>query len=246
MICRTHINLSRIWHQLKCPKSCGAVSSSLVIGYVCLGADLHLPMDEMVGDQLQGCHLNGTVFGGATLIPGVSGNAISFNGNDQYVDYGRHDSCLTNAGLCSDGITWAFWLYLRAESYAFVVTSGSGFLTDETGFSFAIHGGPKLHIVVKSTDTKWQWLQSGTFLLFEWIHVAMTWGNLNGFTVYINGQEVGGSGDIATDTYSGNSRFNLGRSTGGDKYADVAIDELLVWYCIKPPSFIANIYHAYN
>ena len=198
----------------------------------------------MVDDQLQGFHLNGTVIGGATLIPAVMGNAISFNGVDQYVDFGRHDSCLTNPGLCSDGITWAVWLYSRSASHAYVVTSGSGYATGEAGFALLFRNG-HVKIAVRSTTKQWISTLSDTYIASKWMHVTMTWDSIDLTKVYINGQVVTGTLQVHYDTCSSNSCFNLGRSTGGDKYADVAVDELLVWYSVKPTLFIQKIYQSY-
>ncbi len=62
-------------------------------------------MDVIIDDQLLADQMNGTVVGGANLVGGVCGNAISFNGIDGYIDFGRYVGCLTNAGLCTNGVT---------------------------------------------------------------------------------------------------------------------------------------------
>ena len=44
-------------------------------------------MDEIVGDTLIG-DINATLYNGPTLVDGIKDKAISFNGVDQYADFG--------------------------------------------------------------------------------------------------------------------------------------------------------------
>ena len=51
-------------------------------------APYYFPMDEIVGDTLIG-DINATLHNGPTLVDGIKDKAISFNGVDQYADYGN-------------------------------------------------------------------------------------------------------------------------------------------------------------
>ena len=127
----------------------------------CVGADYYFPMDEIVGNQLLGQQMNGVVYGGVSLVPGIHGNAVLFNGIDGFVDYGHHDICLTNPGLCPNGITWSMWLYIQSTSYSYFVSSGCGFYNGDTGITSAGY----LRFVARSTSYKWQYSNSPQLLL---------------------------------------------------------------------------------
>ena len=60
----------------------------------------HLPMDTMTGNVLQG-DVDATFFGNPTLVDGVRGKALSFNGVDQYAEINTHTYVL-NVAYCSD------------------------------------------------------------------------------------------------------------------------------------------------
>ena len=60
----------------------------------------HLPMDTMTGSVLKG-DVDVTLFGNPTLVDGVRGRALSFNGVNQYAEIDAHTYVL-NIAYCSD------------------------------------------------------------------------------------------------------------------------------------------------
>ena len=53
-----------------------------------------LPMDTIHGDTLQG-DVNMTLYGSATLVPGIRGKALSFNGDSQFAEIENHTYVLS-------------------------------------------------------------------------------------------------------------------------------------------------------
>ena len=72
------------------------------------------PMDVMTTDKVSGS-LDGTLYNGATLAPGVIGNALDTQATGAYIDFGTQISgYLYNPDECALGITFSFWIKLHA------------------------------------------------------------------------------------------------------------------------------------
>ena len=50
---------------------------------------LYLPMNTLSDGQILG-DVDGTVHGDVSLVPGVHGNALNFDGTSKWVDIGSH------------------------------------------------------------------------------------------------------------------------------------------------------------
>ena len=59
----------------------------------------HLPMDTITGNVLK-ADVDATLFGNPTLVDGVRGKALSFNGVNQYAEINSHTYVL-NIGIMS-------------------------------------------------------------------------------------------------------------------------------------------------
>ena len=202
-------------------------------------------MDVIIDDQLLADQMNGTVVGGVSLVHGVCGNAISFNGIDGYIDFGRHDGCLTNAGLCTNGITWSMWVYIRSTGLSYILTSGCGYLTWNTGFCLLVDSAGYLDYVVRDTSQRWKYISQHSAPLHQWVHLLATWYDEAG-KMYVNGVLEADTAEVDYYSYSTNPPINFGRSTNNNFYSNVIIDEVLVWYDVKTIDFIEYIHQQGN
>ena len=80
--------------------------------------------------------LNGTLMHGATIIPGMVGNAFYIDGNTAYMDFGIHTSgCFFNPNECDSGMTVSFWLMIHSIRSSFdTLVENGGCLLDAIGF----------------------------------------------------------------------------------------------------------------
>ncbi len=124
---------------------------------------------------------HGTIFG-ATWAPGKIGQALVFDGTNDYVQIPR-DPSLDNL----QGLTMAAWIYPRQDKHWHVLDKGDGDkrLYSE-GINRTLDGRVRYsgtHAYVKSPNN--------TILLNEWQHIAMTWSRATDTTrLYHNGVEV--------------------------------------------------------
>ena len=200
-------------------------------------------MDEIVGDELVGQQMNGLVVGGASLVPGIQGNAVSFDGIDACIDYGQHDICMSNAGLCNSGITWSMWLYIMSDTASTFLSSGCGYYRGETGFAFAIGKHGNLDVNVRSASEKWKYDFTIQAPLLQWIHFAVSWNQVELVKMYVNGTLQEGTLNAGNGySHTTNPPINIGCSTGNKRHSNIIIDELLVWYDVKTPEFIIDLY----
>ena len=71
---------------------------------------VYLPMDEAVGDVLQGS-IVGTMTSGASLVAAQFNNGLYTDGVTGHVNYGNHyTECYHNPDMCPRGVTFAAWI----------------------------------------------------------------------------------------------------------------------------------------
>ena len=80
-------------------------------------ATMYIPMDQVTSGFIVGYPAYGSSSASPSLICGIHGRALQFNGIDQYVDLGTHDDeCMGNPDLCPNGFTWAMWLKIEPNN----------------------------------------------------------------------------------------------------------------------------------
>ncbi len=85
---------------------------------------LHFPLDNIETGRALG-DINATLYNNASLVDGIQGKALSFNGIDQYADLGDQTArCFGHVSLCLYGFTTVMWLNLSSESFV----SGNKFI----------------------------------------------------------------------------------------------------------------------
>ena len=133
------------------------------------------PLDVTWGNMELGS-LNGTLMHGATVIPGMFGNAIYIDGNTAFVDFGIHTSgCFFNPNECDSGMTMSFWLRIHCiRSFFDTLVENGGCLFDAIWFCVWAKQG-RLGITIRNALS---WFYAGIPLPY-----LMKW---NSITVSIN------------------------------------------------------------
>ena len=204
---------------------------------------LLLPMDDTNVGVLHGS-IDGELRGGASIIPGKFGSALTLNGNGHYVDYGYHlDKCFHNPTMCRGGATYSLWLNVHA--YNSMILNSGGADSAALGYYIMITSGPKFRISVKTKTTYHQYT-APEFPLNEWVHIVFTWvpSNIGLIHLYINGCDADVTNEkgyaynvVRVKPISKTFKFILGKGRFYRRtYAAFAdIDELVFWDQIMGP-----------
>ncbi|MCP4609810.1 MAG: hypothetical protein GY845_13970 [Planctomycetes bacterium] len=153
-------------------------------------------LSETTADSSGNGHI-GTVID-ATWVPGKTGNALDFDGVDDYVKIAA-DPSLDNLGA----ITMSVWIFPRLNNHLRVLDKGDG---DKL---LLVEGEPRAfngRIRYAGTDALSESV-GNTIIANTWQHVALTWNQItNTIQLFHNGIEVlytiqnTGSGGVVDDT----------------------------------------------
>ncbi len=175
---------------------------------------------NVVGDSSNNGN-TGTRYG-ATWVTGQVGNALSFDGVDDYVDCGAGSSL-----NLTDEITVEFWLYLRSAIQVdtrFISKSVSAWEIDSWGTNivFIAPPGTTQTVVFPSSKTP----------LNQWNHIVVTVksGSTNKNQAYVNGINVTTGRNSATipDNLTRSLQFG-GTSAWAGKLFNGSLDEVRIY-----------------
>ncbi|MFH1229262.1 MAG: LamG-like jellyroll fold domain-containing protein [Candidatus Aenigmatarchaeota archaeon] len=147
-------------------------------------------------------------------VGGKSGNALSFDGVDDYVEI------LHPAGDLAGPLTFAAWIYPR----------GDGILINkENSWEVAVVGGI-IQWAFNNVNPGWAWISTGYAApLNQWTHIAVVYdSSANQVRSYANGalvSTVSISGSIATTA----DNLRIGARTAFSQYFNGMMDEVKVW-----------------
>lgn len=173
---------------------------------------------------------NGKIYGAEwTVEPG--GNAISFDGVDDYLKINKGDVNITK-GM---DFTLEFWFNSTQSGAATLVSNGSGTgLSSDSLYSWNIakDAAGKIHVYHNGNDFV---AVDSNYFNGEWHHFALVLNRLGNLTAYIDGnlqnsvqalpyKELGGSG-----MYLGARGFYIGIVENFDSYFNGQIDEFRFW-----------------
>jgi len=174
---------------------------------------------------------NGTIYG-AVYVAGKYGNALSFDGGDDYVDCG-------NLGI--GGVnTKEFWFkpnnLAGSLNQYFLDFGGNNYwvqIYDHDGDGkLEIRAGAGsmtyLNSIYEFTDTS------------QWYHIAVTMDSSNVLTIYVNGN-YDNSGSRTPETPG---TFSIGRYGGGGYYFNGLIDEVRIYSRALTAGEVLNNYYA--
>ncbi|MDD5739101.1 MAG: prepilin-type N-terminal cleavage/methylation domain-containing protein [Candidatus Pacebacteria bacterium] len=182
--------------------------------------------------------LNGTVYGGATFVLGIKGNALSFDGVDDYV------SATNNTSITSAQTTVSAWIkFSGLSNYSRIIdmrdgTNGLQILYDKNSGRFVTK-----HSQFQSGNTATQWNTPTTEV---WYHIVAVFDSVANTTkFYVNGiAQTGaannnvGNGNVANKTYIG-VRSDLPVT---NTYFNGLIDDVQIYSATLPQAAIQQLY----
>ena len=199
----------------------------------------HWRMDEgsgtIAGDS-SGNGNTGTLTNGPTWAPGKYGNAVNFDGTNDYI------SVPDATSLKPSTITVAFWTKLNSQAAFGVPVMKTTTSSWNDGYGFHNRGG-------SNEFTWWTNNYQGTnrfvtapiFSLGTWHHVAGTFDTSSGAKLYIDGVQAGTTATNTTALTNSNSALGIGFATGGN-YWNGLIDEVRIYHRALTGQEIKAIY----
>ncbi len=208
-------------------------------------------MDEVVDDVLIGPQVNATVFNSPTLVPGKVRNAMYFDGNNQYAEFGRlNHPCLLNTEDCTDGMTYSYWMKITNAARGRLLGYGGARPTVGTGAMIFADG--TIQFWVKTTSAYLgSRVEPEAFTAGVWWHIVHVWTELDGCIVYLNGVRSGVEvrDQRSPGTYfSVETTFRIGRGHGdiNTDNGQITIDEFLFWPEARSEDFAKFLFDLYS
>ncbi len=175
-------------------------------------------------DSFEGAN-NGTLIS-VTSVPGIKGNALSFNGSNSLVQFG---SSLFSTVPSSFTVTlWADPIKLPTTEDAILFYN-----TRNVEFMIGYSVTGKFYVAYKLDPSGWEGLTAeAASNLNQWHHVAAVWSGTK-VTLYVDGSVVGSrvpSGKKFATTASGNPAFGaFVRPSGTRNYFTGLLDEIRLY-----------------
>ena len=134
----------------------------------------------IIASDSSGYGNDGVLVNGPEWVQGKVGNALAFDGINDYV------KCSISNGIPSAELTTAMWIYMRGSKVGFQHPFGLG--DDHQWTLFNQQDTNTLVFKVKETEAGTTFLQKavGEPGLNKWFHVAITW-NGSAYCAYLNG-----------------------------------------------------------
>ena len=210
-------------------------------------------MDTVIGTQMIGEGVNLTLYNSPSLVLGISGQALSFNGINQYATISSQiHPCIINPGdtNCQNGMTFSFWLKRSSQTGRHFDYISFGCRINRLGVCFnqaygyigwTIGGGPRyFRHTVLSNELPYD----------TWLCIGSTWSETYGLQVYVDGESLAEYIPPTTRGFTVTaiaSTFYFGRSANNNTlaWAKFAIDEFYFWPEVKCADFMRFLYE-YN
>jgi hypothetical protein len=180
--------------------------------------------DNNLKDQL-GNTPDGANYGGATFTSGKAGSAITFNGTNQYIQFGRKTYQNGN------NVSVAFW-FVKPNT-----TEGLKFFINCNDFSVATNGASASFVIsVPYTNNA-----SGTIAQNAWIHFVGTYDGTN-IKVYINSVLANTTNWPGSLDVYGNNYLTLGYDSG-TSYWNGMIDDLFIYNRVLTQTEVNQLFY---
>lgn len=176
--------------------------------------------------DLSGNGHDGTVNGGPVSVAGKFGNALQFDGVDDFIDCGADESL--NLGT----FTLSFWANIAAtQGWNHMVSKGSHVGSGTPGsvnWGVMMRSGEARFLYEIYTDTAWTGISAPEVPINEWQHLAATY---DGDTMefFLNGVSLETSSGVAIELDASRSFRIGGIATAGDtpgNFFNGAIDDV--------------------
>ena len=192
-------------------------------------------MDDAGSGILQGS-LPGRLFQGASLLPGLFGQALHTNGTNQYAEFPLDGSnaCLQNPDSCSTGITFTLWFVNLGWNSGQMSTiyDSDGCSSVGMGFCFGLDSDFWVTIRCRSLAYRYR---IPSLPINIWHYITISFKPSESIRFYVNGCDT--SAYRITTGYqliSPNSvLWDLGSTFrfGGRTFsANMKLDHVLIWY----------------
>lgn len=194
-----------------------SASMSKVYGINALGS---WGMEQTTGSSLfddSGNGRNATVSGSPSVVSGVIGNAVQFNGGTQY-------AAVTMASNFNMSGTWTIAVWLKPTSFSSSGTSiGMSFGLPYLGFS-----GGKPTGAWQSSSGQLNLADTKDYEANQWYFLVLSHtGNKTSF--YVNGKEVSSNNNANGVTLGSTNVLFFGRHNSGSLGCACAVDEMRVY-----------------
>ncbi len=175
---------------------------------------------------------NGSLSGGPTVTSGQIGQALNFDGSDDFMSLGSSDYLNVNATADMTISGWFFRDTFTTDDVIVAKIYGIG--PGETGYGVYISSGDQLIFKIGDGVQTYTVTTSMTFTTSVWTHFSIVWDQDSAANtkIYINGQSVSTStsgtiSDIDDASYS--HTFRVGALSAGGEPFDGKIDEVRVY-----------------
>ncbi|MCA9360714.1 LamG domain-containing protein [Candidatus Nomurabacteria bacterium] len=192
----------------------GSLATGLVGHWTFDGSDMDLSNSTGEVSDSSGTNTGNWIGHTNTTAIGKIGQAIKFDGIDDYVDVGN---------INVDGaMTTSAWVYLDTANSGSYATFGKSFTT----YQIFIDSNNKIHLQTNS-GSGCNVPSTGVVSAFEWHHTVVTWSTTNGATFYIDGEPSGNSsGSCANEINNSSTVLKIGAAAGTpDKFMNGKIDD---------------------
>ena len=153
-------------------------------------------------------------------VTGITGNAITFDGTDDYVDCGSGDSLK---------ITHSLTIEAWVKPDALGARRGIVYKNYFNEFAWMLHSGGEMRFLHGDGSHEELSSNSGVVELNEWQHVAVVRRMSDKkILFYVNGNSAGEDSFTTANITSTESVVKIGYYFWGDKYFDGAIDEVRI------------------
>lgn len=162
-------------------------------------------------------------------VAGIVGQALQFNGSNQYISLGRN--------VIGQTLTWSAWVYVSSLSADRAILGGS-------------NGGPEFRI---DKSGNLQFLDQNTAVIAtsvgmvpvnKWTHVVLTYDSSGNYRFYIDGSAAGSGTNL--HSYTTTSPLDIGTS-----YSSVPVDwfkgsiqEVRIYNRVLTATEVARLYNA--
>ncbi len=192
---------------------------------------------------------NGTLTNGPTVTSGIIGQALKFDGSNDYVEIADNNALdLTTSGTISA------WINVTSQpaGNGFIVNKAINESTTPNGYSISYianggcSSGYQIRIDIGNGTSYNAPGLCGTLSLNRWYHLAGTWSSGGTVVVYLDGAQAGSVANTVTPTNNATTlTIGAGRNTGSiDDFFTGKIDEVRLYNRALSAAEIAAIYQT--
>lgn len=169
--------------------------------------------------------------GSPLLVPGKFGKSLKLNGRSQYADFGeRGQTCLTNLGHCTFGISIFMWVKLNYDNNMYMLSTGSDGIKMYYSLGY-------IYITVDHDRKSWR-ISVPKISEDEWHFLELSWHPDFGLSFFVDNklQDYVTFRSIPQTQVSGSEHFYIGAPNSDDvtgqrfSYGNMALDDMEIWY----------------